>query len=584
MTAITQPGGAIPTITNPSGKHLAPFDTAIFIDLENLLCGYALTEQETQDLDLEGLHQKIKDLTHIVGRPALSRAYANWQSYKTRPLHAIMNKLNVSQEHVQAVNFSQKNLADIALCTDVMDVLHTRPNIRTFVIVSGDGGFAWLVRRLNEYGKNVVIAAYESQANKVLKDLADEFIGIPDPRGSREQVFKNKDTQLEALLNALGQFDATRASLTDAQDHVRLVFSTLPEIEPIRNSLQAEGIPIQKLEVWLKDLILGFDYHALFGHVKLVEFVKQFTALASSHYLLKQTGSEYKLEFREVPIGLVQEAPQDTRIMVDLSTNTSAPTVSQVMERGHYGAVTDAKEAISLIAKVLEDMTHQPRYDFADGVQSRVVVDYVQQQLTGLRPFSLGANGWLHLISRALPKVDMVLLCTDNPADQGVIAYEDTQLRGHTVKHLPGLNELHSVEHYRNALMDSTGNKWFFVLSSPEVIRMVAEFVLKQRGNNQKLSEWLRKAELELENKKPLATMTPKDRHNAILNTLLAFNASSVYAKTPEVGKLDTQMLLLKTDLISASSIIERLKASCRDKLEKTLGVLPQQEVLNKLF
>ena len=52
-----------------------------------------------------------------------------------------------------------KNAADIELVIDAMDLAYLRPEITTFVLVTRDGGFAALARKLHELGKSVVVCS-----------------------------------------------------------------------------------------------------------------------------------------------------------------------------------------------------------------------------------------------------------------------------------------------------------------------------------------------------------------------------------------------------------------------------------------
>lgn len=558
--------------------HVVPaFDTAVFIDLENLLCGYSLNEEAMEKLNLEGVLEQVKLQEGYVGRTAIARAYANWQSYKTRPLHAVMNKLNISQEHVQAVNASQKNLADIALCTDVMDVLHTRPNIRTFVIVSGDGGFAWLVRRLNEYGKNVIIAAYESQTNDVLRQLADVFLGIEDPRGVRKEEYVVQDAQLKLLLGQFSKLEATRASLPDLQDRVREIFSALPEHESIKQTLNLDGLPLPKLEGWFKELIPGFDYHSIFGHIKFVDFVKHHAAAASTHFLLKQIGNDFRLEFKDHVTAATTVSK--IREVVDLDELKTTVVATKTLTRGNF-SMSNPKELMPVLTELLDDMMQNPAMDFGTGVAVSKVEDYVLKALPQLNPFALGANGITHLMAQVLYKRDLSIY--DNHS-KWVISFDDTCPKGFHKVTLPPLNPVHSVENYKNALADST-NKWFFVITSPTLNRKVAEFILKKRNTQLFVKEWLEKAKEALAAESCLTTLKDeKERHNAVLNTLMAFNASSLFIKTPENAKLDSQKLELAKDVISASTMLEKLKVACKTKLEKTMGIEIDPEVLKQV-
>lgn len=67
-----------------------------------------------------------------------------------------------------------------------------RNNIDIFVIVSGDGGFSAVARKLHEYGKYVIACGYKSSTNQVLESMCDYFIGIDDPEEENENITEEK--------------------------------------------------------------------------------------------------------------------------------------------------------------------------------------------------------------------------------------------------------------------------------------------------------------------------------------------------------------------------------------------------------
>ncbi len=76
---------------------------------------------------------------------------------------------------------TKKNAADIQLVVDTMDITIRFPHIEVYVIVSGDGGFASLAKKLHEYGKQVIGCAYENAANDIFKSVCDYFIKLELP-------------------------------------------------------------------------------------------------------------------------------------------------------------------------------------------------------------------------------------------------------------------------------------------------------------------------------------------------------------------------------------------------------------------
>jgi uncharacterized LabA/DUF88 family protein len=157
------------------------FNTAIFYDIENLLKGYSFSGQTIANLSLTEILQAIRQ-TESIGQIAIQRAYANWSDPRLTIMRGEINELGI--DPIQVFGFARehkKNAADIQLAIDAIDIAHIRPSLEVFVIVSGDGGFAALAKKLHEYGKTVVGCAYENAANRTFQAVCDSFVRVAEP-------------------------------------------------------------------------------------------------------------------------------------------------------------------------------------------------------------------------------------------------------------------------------------------------------------------------------------------------------------------------------------------------------------------
>ncbi|MEJ2669211.1 MAG: NYN domain-containing protein, partial [Gammaproteobacteria bacterium] len=163
------------------------FNTVILYDIENLLKGYNFSQQMAAKLSLEEIVSAIKQ-TERLGQIAVQRAYANWSDPRLAIMRGEINELGI--DPIQVFGFSRdqkKNAADIQLAIDAIDLAHVRPAIQVFVIVSGDGGFASLAKKLHEYGKTVIGCAYQRATNKIFQAVCDDFVWISDPEEGEHQ-------------------------------------------------------------------------------------------------------------------------------------------------------------------------------------------------------------------------------------------------------------------------------------------------------------------------------------------------------------------------------------------------------------
>ncbi|GAB3282038.1 hypothetical protein GCM10027449_23680 [Sinomonas notoginsengisoli] len=153
-------------------------NAAVFIDLENLFGGYS---KDVGSVPLGAVATRLRSLIRDAGgaRTTTIKAYANW----AQPSMGAYQKdvLAHGIEAVQVFSFTQnvKNAADIQMCVDVLAEAQDRPWTDTFVLVSGDGGFVPLVRRLRQLDKRVIVASTNHAAagtvNGLLATAADEY-------------------------------------------------------------------------------------------------------------------------------------------------------------------------------------------------------------------------------------------------------------------------------------------------------------------------------------------------------------------------------------------------------------------------
>lgn len=168
-------------------KNNTGFNTAVFYDVENLLKGYSFSQQMAANLSLKDILESVRQ-TGKIGQIALQRAYANWSDRRLAIMRSEINELGI--DPIQVFGFSldqKKNAADIQLAIDAIDLAHVRPSLEVFVIVSGDGGFAALAKKLHEYGKVVVGCAYRTATNKTFQAVCDAFVLINDPEEGDEE-------------------------------------------------------------------------------------------------------------------------------------------------------------------------------------------------------------------------------------------------------------------------------------------------------------------------------------------------------------------------------------------------------------
>lgn len=238
------------------------FNTVILYDIENLTKG---SNNPKFGFSLEDIIQDIKRY-NLVNKIAGQYAYADWSDNRLRRIKPSIQKFGI--EPMQIFGFSnQKNAADIQLVIDAVELIHSKPTLEVFAIVSGDGGFSCLAKKLHEYGKIVIGCAYDNQTNKLLPAICDYFVRLPDPIYTNRNELNNSTPTVE-----------TRELINHQH---REVLKYLKTNEPYQSSLRQDGVDISIIHNVFKERISGFDYHELGfrGWKKFLDSIIQHTDL-----------------------------------------------------------------------------------------------------------------------------------------------------------------------------------------------------------------------------------------------------------------------------------------------------------------
>jgi hypothetical protein len=223
---------------------MARFDTVVLFDVENLLGAPEQWKQAAAKLSFRDILNQLRgDASGTIGRFAVSRAYANWGRGFMEALRREMTENGIEPRQIFGFDRTgRKNAADIELVIDAMDLAYLRPEISTFVIVSRDGGFASLARKLHELGKSVVVCA-DSECSLALRSVADVFIELPEPGEELAPVAEDRGP---------AEVGATERDLDDARE---LVIQEIRALVRESERFETEGIPLQDVGTRFRDAI-----------------------------------------------------------------------------------------------------------------------------------------------------------------------------------------------------------------------------------------------------------------------------------------------------------------------------------------
>ncbi|MFN9087447.1 MAG: NYN domain-containing protein [Gemmatimonadaceae bacterium] len=269
MAPVSQPNVAPPA-------H-AP-NAALLIDFDNVTMGIR-----------SDLQEELKNLLSsdiVKGKVAVRRAYADWRRY---PQYIVpLTEASIDLIFAPAYGSSKKNATDIRLAIDALELVFTRPEIGTFVLLSGDSDFSSMVIKLKEYGKYVIGVGIRESSSDLLVMNCDEYYSY----------------------NALAGLVKTGEDESTRWDPWELVTEAVGRMKRNGDVMRSD-----RLKQVMQEIDASFDEKNL-GHPKFSRFVHE----AQQRGLLKVT----KLESGQLEV----DGPEGTPV----ATVASAPTEAAPME------------------------------------------------------------------------------------------------------------------------------------------------------------------------------------------------------------------------------------------------------------
>jgi len=187
-------------------QHHAP-NAALLIDFDNVTMGIR------SELQTELKNLLSSDI--VKGKVSVQRAYADWRRY---PQYIVpLAESSIDMIMATAYGSAKKNATDIRLAVDAMELVFTRPEIGTFILLSGDSDFASLVTKLKEYGKYVIGVGIRESSSDLLVMNCDEYYSYNALAGlvksGEEEVVKRDPWELviEAIARMKRNGDVMRA-------------------------------------------------------------------------------------------------------------------------------------------------------------------------------------------------------------------------------------------------------------------------------------------------------------------------------------------------------------------------------------
>jgi uncharacterized protein (TIGR00288 family) len=173
---MSSPYSRAPHTQGAFGTQPEALNAALLIDFDNVTMGMR------SDLSKELNNLLNSDI--IKGKVTVQRAYADWRRY---PQYIVpLSENSVDLIFAPAYGSSKKNATDIRMAIDAIELVFIRPEIGTYILLTGDSDFSAVVLKLKEYGKYVIGVGIQESSSDILVQNCDEYYSYTSLTGLRK--------------------------------------------------------------------------------------------------------------------------------------------------------------------------------------------------------------------------------------------------------------------------------------------------------------------------------------------------------------------------------------------------------------
>jgi uncharacterized protein (TIGR00288 family) len=340
------------TLSASGGAFHAP-NAALLIDFDNVTMGIR------SDLNAELRSLLSSDI--VKGKVSVQRAYADWRRY---PQYIVpLSESSIDLIFAPAYGSSKKNATDIRLAIDALELVFTRPEIGTFILLSGDSDFSSLVIKLKEYGKYVIGVGIRESSSDLLVQNCDEYYSY----------------------NALAGLVNTREEEVAKWDPYQLAGEAVQRMKRNGDVMRAD-----RLKQVMQQIDSSFDEKNL-GMSKFTRFVQE---AAHRGILASHKMDNGQLEVDLAKAGAATEAPAEG--------STAAAPVPAV------GAVAPARESRSRRGRGGRGREREERRPRGEHGETTATAEHAVVEMPAEQPAQSELSFAAHAPSAAIPRAEEV--------------------------------------------------------------------------------------------------------------------------------------------------------------------------------
>lgn len=221
-----------------------------FVDYENIWTGllergYELSPEQLVQFLQQYSSRNMIDLMAIY-------LYANFDREEFWRTQTTFQKTNVFTRHVFGKNnyantSLRRNAADLELMLEAQEIMLTRASTFDLILLlTGDGDFLPLVRKIRAWGKDVKVIGVEGSINQALQPYSENFDTVWTETLSREiKEEYDFENDVEKGIQILGQLQMSMTYVASTKARTALseqLGRTIPQVKEVIKYALKEGI------------------------------------------------------------------------------------------------------------------------------------------------------------------------------------------------------------------------------------------------------------------------------------------------------------------------------------------------------
>lgn len=271
--------------------------SSVFIDFENFY--YSLTNlhgmnhEDAKEASISMIDNVLNSLNDKAGEFIIKQAFADWEGLSEAKKE--IQRMGVRVIDVLSSNY--KNSADIEMSLSIQEVVLTRSDIQTIVILAGDRDYMPIALRTRERGKRLYLVGLQESLSGDLKKLVGvDYYYYVNPENfslygefSKEAETIAEEEPSNKMELSPDQLKAAVACI-EAYDDYRLKFGSvklsgflvdrlskaLPNLDHLhRKAVFTSLVGLEIIRVTQKQSFLGDDFFSVFTVIESNELVQK---------------------------------------------------------------------------------------------------------------------------------------------------------------------------------------------------------------------------------------------------------------------------------------------------------------------